>query len=290
MPVEGPAKHSAASAALRGAIQTELPDSLSASSRSRSSAARLEPPARSYHGPRIDLARAAVDGDLVALAKRLGADCKGSPRKVDFDRLAADDARFVERPRYDCGMAERAARRRHDAVSAEHPADVLGAGGWPHENDVLALGRRFGRAVRIEHRGPVRVTRRRTQPLGEHPRLGQRALVEGRPRELADLIGADPADAFTRVDHAFGDEIGGDAHRRGRRAFRRPNLQQIESSGLDGELDVDRVAIEPLEFDADLDQVPSEDSVSIPLGSERSIGLCVPATRSSPCLPIRYSP
>ena len=184
------------------------------------------------HCAGVDLACGSIDRNFMTFLKDLASDREGPARKVDRDRFAADDARFVERARNDGRVAERAARRGHDASGAEHPAYVLGAGGRADENDGLDLRRRFGRAVRIEHRGSVRVTRRGTQALCEQSRLRQRVLVESRTGELADLVGLDAADRFASIDQAFASEVRRDLHRCDRRTLGRAHLQHVEASRL----------------------------------------------------------
>ena len=61
----------------------------------------------------------------------------------------------------------------------------------------LPFAAAFGGAVGIEHRGAVRVPRRRAETLGDHSRRRERDLVESRSRQLADLLGIDPADRLT---------------------------------------------------------------------------------------------
>ena len=102
-------------------------------------------------------------------------------------------------------------------------------------------------------------------------------------QQLVELLGSHAQHGASRVDQAFVDHVGGDAHRRGGRALAGARLQQIESPALDGELDVLHVAEVILEPFLRVDAVPRTPPGAAWPFRRCSSGVRIPATTSSPC-------
>src|SRR5690606_8397871 len=143
-----------------------------------------------------DLARAAVERDLVALpersARRRAAHREPLRLVVDDEAAAARDAALAEPARDDGGVRGHAARGREDAGRGAHAVDVLGARLASHQDDVLPLGGRAYGVVRVEDDDARRRAGARREAARERldalrsERLGRR---EARLHELLERVG-----------------------------------------------------------------------------------------------------
>ena len=229
---------------------------ISADLRFRQAVGQIEEPAQrralsdrgsDRHDALVDLAVRTVDRHEGSLREDAATDREAAAVDVDGDRLAADDAGLVECARDDRRMAERPTSRRHDAVRRKHAADILRAGDGAEQDDVLAALGAFHRRVGIENDRARRLAGRRAEALRQQRRRRQPLRVEARLEELEDLFVGCSLHGFLRLDHPLVHEVGGDADGGGGRSFRRTDLQHVERAGFHRELDVDRVAVDPLQ-------------------------------------------
>ncbi len=195
----------------------------------------------------VDVTGRAVDGKIVALAERLGADLDRLAVE-HFDGVAAGHADLAHLARHDRCVGGHPASRSQEPRRRIHPVDVVGTGLLPHEHHPVpcrlhvhgTIGRQRDLACRSP--GPGR------QAFAEW--IGFRFFfrIENRVQILRQLIGTDPLDGFFFPDQPFLYHVDGDFHRRDARAFANPGLQHVELAFLDGELQVQHVAVMFFEF------------------------------------------
>jgi hypothetical protein len=101
---------------------------------------------------------AAVDGEVLTLLDGGAPGGELPLGEVDPHRLGAGDTRLAHAPRHHRGVRRAAPSRREHSLRCDHPVDVVGVGLDAHQDDLLAFGRKGFRAVRVEHRLPVRRT------------------------------------------------------------------------------------------------------------------------------------
>jgi hypothetical protein len=88
-----------------------------------------------------DGARRAVDGHDIALAQHDSAVESHLARlRIDLQVARARDGRHAHAARHQRGVAGLPALRRQDTRGGMEASDVLGVGGWPHQDDVAFRG------------------------------------------------------------------------------------------------------------------------------------------------------
>lgn len=103
-----------------------------------------------------DLARAAVEGDPVALVDLGLADEEALVAQVELDRRAADDGALPHPARHDGGVARHPAAGGEDRFGGDHPMEILRRGLVTDEDDGVPMGRARLRGVGIEDGDPAR--------------------------------------------------------------------------------------------------------------------------------------
>ena len=167
--------------------------------------------------------------------------------------LGPADARLAGAPGHDRGVGGLPAPGREDPLGRIHPADVVGFGHRPHEDDAVAGGRPFLGGAGIEDRLARRGAGRCVEAGGDDVDLGL-----GIPLGMQELVEGGrvhPQDRLLLRDLPFLHEVHGDLHGGGRGPLADPGLQHPELALLDGELDVAHVPVVVLQGLHDLDEL-----------------------------------
>ena len=114
--------------------------------------------------------------------------------------------------------------------------------------------------------------------------------IDARVKELIERLRVDHADGAALVDQPFVDEVERDLDRGLGAALRAARLQHEELAALDGELEILHVAIVALEPLGDLVELLHRPAAAARARSAIFSGVRMPATTSSPCALVRYSP
>ncbi|GAA0987257.1 hypothetical protein GCM10009551_040140 [Nocardiopsis tropica] len=188
--------------------------------------------------PEGDLAARAVDGDEAALAQRASADLY----PVGSHGQAGDphDGGLAHGARDDRGVAGRTPAGGDDPRGGGQAAHVVRGGLRTHEDHRSVRGhahRRLGGGGHPADGDPGT----RAQPPGQH--VGLPGRVQPGRAHVPQVVRRDPEQRLAASDHALVREFGGHAHGRGPDEPARPDLQQPQFAGLEGELDVARVPV-----------------------------------------------
>jgi hypothetical protein len=142
-------------------------------------------------------------------------------------------------------MRGHAAVGRQDPRRVNEPVDVVRRRLPADEDDLLAGPAALLGRVRVEDDLPAGRARRCVQALRRNLPVGGR--VEHRVQELVELLRVDPCNRLLAGDQFLLDHVDRRLHRRRRRPFRRPRLQEVQVTVLHRELDVLHVAVVLLE-------------------------------------------
>ncbi len=193
----------------------------------------------------VDRAGGAIDSEPVAFLDRRPVDLESAVTLVDVQVLAPDHRALAHAARHDGRVARHAAASRDDGTGGDDAVEVLGRGFVAHQHDCLTACRSLRGDVRIEDGDAARRAWTGRQPATERCRAHTR--IDDGVQQLIDLVGRDAAHGFGRVDQPLRDHVACDADGGRCGAFAGPRLQEIESTALDGELEILHVAEMPLE-------------------------------------------
>ena len=201
----------------------------------------------------------------------------------------ARDAALAHAAGHDGRVAGHAAGRGEDALGGVHAVDVLGRGLAADEEHRLA---RLACALGVSAVKTSCPTPRRARPAGRwrrHALLSPR--IEARVQQLVESSAGSTRRRLVAVDEPLLRPCRRRSSPRRAGALAGAGLQHVERAALDRELDVLHVAVVLLERRRGSSAAARRPSAS-PLLRARAIGCGVrmPATTSSPCALIRYSP
>ncbi len=190
----------------------------------------------------VDIARKAVDREIVAFLERQRADADGGA-VLHVHRFTAGDAHLSHLPGHDRGVGRHPAPGRQEALRRVHAVNVVGAGLLPHQQDALA--------PRVHLDGPIggqgdlagRRPGSRRQPLADRRVLGLLRHVEDGIEVLRELIRADSQDGLPLRDQPLVHHVVRDPDGRDAGPLSDPRLQHVELALLDRELQVEHVAV-----------------------------------------------
>ena len=204
-------------------------------------------------GARKNLARAAVDGDLVALAQFAAARDEGAVAKVDADAVRAHDAGQAEAARDHGGMAGRAAAFGQHAHRGMHATNILGDGLAAHQDAGLAariggLGGGGGQHDPACRGAGAGIDAARDQVAG-------RARIDLMMQQIGQRAGFDPHQRLFGRDHAVAGQADRDPHARARTARQTRRVDDRDMAIRHDEFDQHLLAQPLAGGDAEADQV-----------------------------------
>jgi len=187
---------------------------------------------------RVNGARCAVDGEVIAFGEVLAFDGGDAAFVVDLDVGCAADADFAHLAGNEGSVRGDAAASGEDAFGSDHAAKVFGRGLDADEENFLAFFGGFYGAVGVE----VDLAGGRTGASGQAGRdrfgfLDFGEVEDGR-EELFELVGGVAQDGGLPVDESFLNHVGGELECGSGGAFAVARLEHVELAVLDGELDV----------------------------------------------------
>ena len=209
------------------------------------------------HVALVDLARGAVECDVVAFLEAVAVDAHAFLRVIDRQRIAPDDTALAPTTGDYSSVARLTAGLRQDAAGSVHAADIFRAGFLANQNHTVLPCCSFGRiggeinsAGCSAGHGIDACCQQRVAAIG-----GTDVRVDLRIEESLDVFGFDTADGLGFFDQAFFDHVDSDLKGRHWRAFAATCLQHVERTVFDSKLDVLHVAVMPLESLAHLHEL-----------------------------------
>ena len=195
-----------------------------------------------------------IDGEKVAFVEGLAVHGNGLLPVIDLQRRRAADANLAHLARDERGVRRDAAFRREDSFRRDHAAQIFRARFIAHEQDLFALFRRSGGAVRVQINLPARSAGTGGKAARDCLRFLRFRDVKDRGEELVQLIRRIAHHGCLPVDELLLEHIHGELERGGRGPFAVARLQHEKLAVLDGELDILHVLEMLLERGADLEQ------------------------------------
>jgi hypothetical protein len=177
----------------------------------------------------------------------------GAGGVVEHDVTATGDTALAHAPGHHRRVRGHAPALGEDTDGCLHARDVLRAGFPPHEHGPTPLGGRGDRFRRIEHDLPAHRPGTGRQAPPEHGEISLR--IKHRMQELIQLVRGHALDRLTRLDQLLLDHFHGDPYRGRPRPLAAPHLKHPELVVLDGEFEIEHVAVVLLETPHDLDEL-----------------------------------